>query len=225
MEQESQKFNELSKRLTAILGLKGAPVAVALRDDAPSGIEKGKPARHCEMVQTARLERAQFYATADEQTCKGGAAVMGIIDMPENVANGEFYHKLGAFASVEAAKSTVDLIPKADSKSKAVLYAPLESAEFAPDMVIVLGNPKQAMQIVQADIYKEGGRIETGVAGKQSLCGDIVAHTLNTDSIQLSLACAGSRSHAKVADNELIVGIPAGRMEQLVNSLEKLLSK
>ena len=225
MEQESQKFNELSKRLTAILGLKGAPVAVALRDDIPSDLQKGKPGRHCEMVQTARLDGTQFYATADEQTCKGGAAVMGIIDMPENVANGEFYHKLGAFESVGAAKNTVDLIPKADSKSKAVLYAPLVSAEFAPDMVIVLGNPKQAMQIVQADIYKEGGRIETGVAGKQSLCGDIVAHTLNTDSIQLSLACAGSRSHAKVADDELIVGIPAGRMEQLVNSLEKLLSK
>ena len=225
MEQESQKFNELSKRLTAILGLKGTPVAVALRDDIPSDLQKGKPGRHCEMVQTARLDGTQFYATADEQTCKGGAAVMGIIDMPENVANGEFYHKLGAFDSVVAAKNTVDLIPKADKKSKAVLYAPLESASFAPDMVIVLGNPKQAMQIVQADIYKEGGRIETGVAGKQSLCGDIVAHTLNTDTIQLSLACAGSRSHAKVADNELIVGIPAGRMEQLVNSLEKLLSK
>ena len=225
MEQESQKFNELSKRLTNVLKLKGAPVAVALRNDIPSDIRKGKPARHCEMVQTARLDGTQFYATADEQTCKGGAAVMGIIDMPENVANGEFYHKLGAFGSVESAKNTVDLIPKADSKSKAVLYSPLETTDFVPDMVIVLGNPKQAMQIVQADLYKEGGRVETGVAGKQSLCGDIVAHTLNTDTIQLSLACAGSRGHAKVADDEMIVGIPAGRLGNLVDSLETLFNK
>ncbi|MCK4795728.1 MAG: DUF169 domain-containing protein, partial [Spirochaetes bacterium] len=59
MKQESQKFNELSKRLTAILRLKGAPVAVALRDDIPNDIRKGKPARHCEMVQTARLDGTQ----------------------------------------------------------------------------------------------------------------------------------------------------------------------
>ncbi|MCX9014250.1 MAG: DUF169 domain-containing protein [Candidatus Methanoperedens sp.] len=225
MDKESKNYNNLAKRLTAVLGLKGAPVAVALRDDIPNDIQKGKPARHCEMVQTARLDGTQFYATADEQTCKGGAAVMGIIDVPENVANGEFYYKLGAFASVKAAKNTMGLLPKIGKRSKAVLYAPLESAGFVPDMVIVLGSPKQAMQIVQADLYKEGGRIETGVAGKQSLCGDIVAHTLNTGTIQVSLACAGSRGHAKVADDELIVGIPAARLGQLMDSLETLFKK
>lgn len=225
MDKEAKKYNNLAKRLIAVLGLKGAPVALALRNELPPGLAKGKPARHCEMVQTARLDGTQFYATADEQTCKGGAAVMGIIDLPENVANGEFYYKLGAFASVEAAKNTMALLPKIGKRSKAVLYAPLESAGFTPDMVIVLGNPKQAMQIVQADLYKEGGRIETGVAGKQSLCGDIVAHTLNTNSIQVSLACAGSRGHAKVADDEMIIGIPSGRFENLVDSLETLFKK
>lgn len=225
MDNNSQKFNELSKRLTTVLKLKGSPVAVALRNDIPNDLQKGKPARHCEMVQTARLNGAQFYTTKDEQTCKGGAAVMGIIDMPEKVASGELYHKLGAFASVKAAKNTIDLMPKANKKSKAVLYAPLETANFAPDIVIVLGNPKQIMQVVQADLYKEGGRIETGFAGKQSLCGDIVAHTLNADTIQVSLACAGSRSHAKVADDELIVGIPSGRLENLVDSLETMFKK
>jgi len=150
---------------------------------------------------------------------------MGIIDLPENVASGEFYHRLGAFASLEAAKNTMSLLPKIEKRSNVVLYAPLESADFVPDMVIVIGNPKQAMQIVQADLYKEGGRIETGVAGKQSLCGDIVAHTLNTGTIQVSLACAGSRGHAKVADDELIVGIPAGRLENLADSLETMFKR
>ena len=225
MDEAVKKYNSLAQKMTAILGLKGSPVAIAMINDIPSNIQKGETARHCELVQRARLEASEFYATADEQMCKGGAAVMGIIDMPEGVANGDMYYKLGAFASKEAGKKTVGLMPKAELKSDAVLYAPLDTATFVPDLVIVIGNPKQAMQIVQADIYKEGGRIETGFAGKQSLCGDIVAHTLNAKSIQVSLACAGSRGHAKIADDELSMGIPAERMESLVDSLEQLFGK
>jgi uncharacterized protein (DUF169 family) len=84
--------------------------------------------------------------------------------------------------------------------------------------------PKQAMQIIQANLYTGGGRVQTGFAGKQSLCGDIVANTSNTNSIQVSLGCSGSRKHAQIEDNELIVGIPIEKIEQLVNSLEKLFS-
>lgn len=225
MNEAAKKYNTLAQRMTAILGLKGSPVAIAMRNDIPSDMAKGGSARHCEMVQRARLEGEEFYATLNEQACKGGAAVMGLMDMPENVASGEFYHKLGAFASKEAAKNTVDLMPKAQQKSDAVLYAPLDTATFVPDLVIVIANPKQAMQIVQADLYKNGGRIETGFAGKQSLCGDIVAHTLNAKSTQVSLACAGSRGHAKIADDELSMGIPAERLESLVDSLEQLFAK
>lgn len=225
MDNKAKRYNNLGFRLAAVLGLKGSPVAVALMDGTPPGLEKGKPARHCEMVQTARLGGAQFYSTADEQACKGGAAVMGLMDVPGNVASGEFYYKLGAFASVKAAKNTMEVLPEIDKRSKAILYAPLETAGFVPDMVIVIGSPKQAMQIVQADIYREGGRIETGFAGKQSLCGDIVAHTLNTGTIQVSLACTGSRGNAKVADDELIAGIPAARLGNLMDSLETLFKK
>jgi|SRR5665648_29943 len=225
MDETAKKYNTLAQKMTNILGLKGSPVAIAMKNDVPSSIPIGAAARHCEMVQRARLDGAEFYATVNEQACKGGAAVMGLMDMPENVANGEFYHKLGAFASTDAAKNTVDLMPKSEKKSKAVLYAPLDTATFVPDLVIVIANPKQAMQIVQADLYKGGGRIETGFAGKQSLCGDIVAHTLNAKSIQVSLACAGSRGHAKIADDELSMGIPADRMESLVDSLEILFNK
>src|SRR5665648_118519 len=225
MNETVKMYNTLAQKMTAILELKGSPVAIAMKNDIPSSIPKSDAARHCEMVQRARLERTEFYATVEEQACKGGAAVMGLMNMPENVANGELYHKLGAFASTKAGKNTIDLMPKAKHKSKVVLYAPLDTATFVPDLVIVIGNPKQVMQIVQADLYKEGGRIETGFAGKQSLCGDIVAHTLNTKSIQVSLACAGSRGHAKIADDELSMGIPADRMESLVDSLEILFNK
>lgn len=218
----NRKYNNFAQRMVKTLGLKGSPVAIALKDDIPSGFEKGAPARHCEMVQHARLKRDEFYSTANEHQCKGGAAVIGLMDIPENVANGEFYYKLGAFASKEASRNTMELVPCIERVSKFSLYAPLDSASFSPDMVVVICSPKQAMQIIQAGLYREGGRVQTGFAGKQSLCGDIVANTLNTNSIQVSLACSGSRKHAMIGDNELIVGIPAEKIEEIVISLEKL---
>jgi uncharacterized protein (DUF169 family) len=222
MEEKDKKYENIAQRMIKILGLKGSPVAIALRDELPCGLEKGTPARHCEMVQHVRQKADMFYTTIDEHKCIGGAAVMGLTKIPENVENGEYYFKLGAFASNEASKNTMESVPRIEKTSKFALYAPLESANFSPDMVIVLCMPKQAMQMVQAQLYTNGGRVNTGFAGKQSLCGDIVANTLNTNSVQVSLGCSGSRKHAKIEDNELIVGIPIEKIEQLVNSLEKL---
>jgi len=143
----------------------------------------------------------------DEHKCRGGAAVMGLAEIPENVANGDYYYKLGAFAQMRLQGIPWIQSPRIEKTFKICNYSPLGSANFSPDMVVVLCTPKQAMQLVQADLYTDGGCIQTGFAGKQSLCGDIVANTLNTNSVQVSLGCSGSRKHAKIDDNELIVGI------------------
>ncbi len=217
----AKNYDEIARKMKKILGLKGSPVAVALRKEIP-GLEIGNSSRHCEMVQRSRLEGAEFYATGKEHTCKGGAAVIGLTDIPENVANGEFYFKLGAFSSIAASRKTMERVSKLDKKFMASLYAPLEHAKFSPDVVVVIGNPRQAMQIIQAELYANGGRIQADFAGKQSLCADIVANTLRTNSIQVSLGCSGSRKHAKIEDDELIIGIPAEKVEPLVSSLEKL---
>jgi uncharacterized protein (DUF169 family) len=222
MEETTKKYDTLAQRMIKTLGLKGSPVAIALKDELPCGLEKGAPARHCEMVQHVRQKADMFYSTIDEHKCRGGAAVIGLTEIPENVADGKYYYKLGAFASIEASRNTMESVPRIEKSSKFALYAPLESVNFSPDIVVVLCTPKQAMQMIQADLYTDGGRVQTGFAGKQSLCGDIVANTLNTNSVQVSLGCSGSRKHAKIEDNELIVGIPVERIEQLVNSLEKL---
>jgi uncharacterized protein (DUF169 family) len=224
MQETDKKYHTFSQRMIKILGLKGSPVAISLKDELPLGLEKGAPARHCEMVQHVRQKGDQFYTTVNEHKCRGGAAVIGLTEIPENVANGEYYYKLGAFASNEASRNTMESVPRIEKASKFALYAPLESANFSPDLVVVLCTPRQAMQMIQAQLYTDGGRIQTGFAGKQSLCGDIVANTLNTNSVQVSLGCSGSRKHAQIDDSELIVGIPVEKVEQLVNSLETLFS-
>ena len=218
-------YEEQSSKLKTILGLKGSPVAVKLAatmNDIPAGVpELKEKVRHCEMVQKARAGDV-FYATKEQHACAGGAGALGIIETPEKIKTGEFYFGLGRFKTLEAAKKTMDAVPRTGKHFVASIYAPLEKSTFKPDVVVIIGNPKQLLKIAQANIYENGGRNNAGFAGIQSLCGDAVASVYNTGEMNSTFGCDGSRKYAKISDDELIVGIPAAKLEQLVDALEKI---
>jgi uncharacterized protein (DUF169 family) len=69
------EYKELSLKIKNKLGLKKSPVAIKLvlkEDDIPDGIPKiEEHIRYCEMVQKA-AQGDTFYATAEQQACKGG---------------------------------------------------------------------------------------------------------------------------------------------------------
>ena len=218
-------YKELSMKIKDKLRLEKSPVAIKLvleEDDIPDGIPKiEENVRHCEMVQMA-AQGETFYATADQQACKGGAGAIGLMEQPEKVKSGEMYYSLGRFSSLGSAKRTVDAIPKIDPIMKAIAYAPLETAQFDPDVVIIICNPKQAMQLSQAMVYTLGGRFEADFAGIQSICGDAVAGPYTTKRPNITLGCSGSRKFADIKPDDVIVGMNGENIGCVVNALEAL---
>jgi len=216
-------YEELSSKLKNLLGLKGSPVAVKLvqeKTDIPAGIpELKEKVRHCEMVQKARAGET-FYATKEQHSCAGGAGALGIMETPEKIKSGEFYFGLGRFKTLESAKKTMDAVPRTNKHFAASLYAPLEKADFKPDVVVVIGNPKQLLKIAQSNIYEKGGRNNVSFSGIQSVCADAVAQVYNTGELNATFGCDGSRKYAKIAADELVVGIPAAKLEEVVRALE-----
>lgn len=216
-------YAEQSSKLKSILGLKGSPVAVKLikaKEEIPAGTAQlDTKIRHCEMIQKARGGDV-FYATNEQHACAGGAGAIGVGETPEKIKTGEFYYSLGRFKTLEAAKKTMEQVPRTGEKFLATLYAPLEKADFKPDVVVIIGNPKQVLKLAQSNIYYEGGRNTVDFAGIQSLCGDAVAKPYKTQMVNVTFGCDGSRKYAKIADDEAIIGIPAARVESLVNALE-----
>ncbi len=218
-------YKDLSLKIKNKLELENSPVAIKLvlkEEDVPEGISKiEKNVRHCEMVQMAS-KGSIFYATAKEQKCKGGAGALGLMEPPEKVKSGEMYYSLGRFSSLGSAKRTVDAIPKIDPIMKAIVYAPLETAPFDPDVVVVICNPKQAMQLAQAMVYTLGGRFEADFAGIQSICGDAVAGPYTTKRPNITLGCSGSRKFADIKSEDVIVGMNGENIGCVVNALEAL---
>lgn len=222
---EEQGYDNISQKLKDDLGLKRSPVAIkfVLREkDLPEGIPKiSDKVRHCEMVMRASNGES-FYATAEEQMCKGGAAALGLMEPLEKIKTGEFYQELGRFSSIGSARKTMDSIPKIDNIMYALVYTPLELANFDPDVIVIFTNPAQAMKLSQALIYTMGGRVEVDFAGIQSICADAVAGPFLRRRPNITLGCSGSRQYADVKDDEVIVGLTGENIGCVVNAIESM---
>lgn len=215
-----------SKAFKDKLDLKQSPVAIKFilrEEDLPEGIPQLDGAiRHCEMVQKASQEGVSFYATAENQQCKGGAAALGVVEAPQKVKTGEMYYSLGRFKSLGSGKRTLDAIPKIDLESYALVYAPLEDADFQPDIIVIITNPKNAMILSQAIVYTQGGRVHADFAGIQSVCADAVAGPFTRKEPNITLGCSGSRKAAKIKDDEVIVGLMGENVGCIVNALSSM---
>ncbi|TGC08329.1 DUF169 domain-containing protein [Methanolobus halotolerans] len=224
---EIEEINKLGKELMDILDLETSPVAVGLvndEKDIPEGIQKiGEATRHCQMIDNVRRTGSQFYTTAGDHQCKGGAAVMGLGEMSEKLKSGELYFNLNHFGSLEAAKSTMENIPHVDSYSvKAILYAPLEKANFVPDVVVIVTPPRKVMQLSQAVLHTKGGRINSSFAGKQSLCGDGVALPYLSGEAGVTIGCSGSRKYTQIEDEEMIISVPVDKLQDMVSAAKAM---
>ncbi len=225
MEYDIGENANYSKILIDELELKRLPVAVKFingEDEVPEGIEKiDESLRHCEMI-TKASKGDLFYSTAEEQKCTGGSSAMGLTELPPKIASGEFYYTLGRFESVETAKSVLDNISRKDEKSYGLVYAPLEKANFEPDVVVIITNPKFGMKITQAIVYNSGEMLEAKFAGIQSLCADAVSGPYVTGKPNATLACSGSRGYAGIEDDEIAFGLHKDNIKPVIDGLQNM---
>ena len=101
----------------------------------------------------------------------------------------------------------------------AIVYAPLDEANFEADVVEIITEPVGGMKLAQSIVYKTGEKITPSFAGIQSLCGDAFANPYISDGINFTLGCDGSRKAADIKDNEMTVGISKSKLNDVVSAL------
>jgi uncharacterized protein (DUF169 family) len=222
-------YAEISESLKKYLGLSGSPVAIKLaktKEAIPEGLsEIPETVRHCQMVSLARKEGKIFYATAEKHQCAGGAWALGLREITPSLKSGEFYFKLGKFASWAACKRTIDRIPHLDTRETyATIYAPLEKTPFSPHVVLIIAPPRAMLKLAQSSLFHLGGRLTCQMAGIQSVCSDATAQTYLSGAINVSLGCDGSRKFSGIADDEMVIGIPAELLPAIAEAIKKVVS-
>ncbi len=217
-------YAEAAETLKKLLKLSGSPVAFRFatkKEEIPEGMQKlDKTIRHCSMIGLARKEGKIFYALAENHECNGGAWSLGLREITETLKNGDFYYKLGKFESSAACKRTIDRVSHlTPGDTYATLYAPLEKTPFDPQVILIVATPWTMLKLAQSTLFRVGGRINAEFSGIQSVCADACAQTYLTGRVNFSLGCDGSRKFSGIDDAEMVMGIPAEILPEIIEAL------
>jgi len=213
-------YQEISNIIKESLNLKTSPVSVKLfkkEKDAEEIFEKTNKTIHCQAIITASKGKS-FYGTIAEIGCPIGAGILGLKKLPEKILNGSQFDKMNVTSSQESGKALIDSVAK-NNTIEAIAYMPLEDSKIEPDVVVVIAKPRQIFDLIRANTYQEGKRMDNSVGGTQSLCGDIVVNSIQTNEPHISFGCIGSHMATELSEDQVIIGIPISKLEEIANSL------
>lgn len=100
-----------------------------------------------------------------------------------------------------------------------VCVAPLSRTNFEPHVVAVYANSGQVMRMVNAALYKRGGRIESTTSGRLD-CADIVIQTMTAAAPKVIIPCNGDRVFGMAQDTEMVFTFPWEQTDEILAGLE-----
>jgi len=217
-------MKEAASVMKQILGLTYEPIAVKfLTEKTPlAGFEMPSERRYCQVLMGAR-EGEKLLLTADNISCPAAAWALGFKEPPAKLSSGEMPAGMGIFGSPQAAKNTLDSMPRLEmGKYHMVACCPLGLAPFEPDIVVLESDVEHLMWVALADVFETGGRLEFSTAILQATCVDGTIMPFLKQEIHASLGCYGCREATNLAESECVLGFPIKDLEHIVKSLQKL---
>ncbi len=209
-------YVRLAKSLMESLGLGRPPLGLVFLDEPPAGVPHTDRAAPSACALWKAAERSLFYATAeDHYNCPIGALTQGF-DLPEAVMQ-QGMELIGRMAEIQYfAMAEVENVPKVTKPHRVVVYGPLERFQnFSPDVALVVCSPYQAMLLSEAAHAVEWRGKESGAGAFGRPACAVIPRALGDHSAAVSLGCTGARTFAGIADGELLVAIPAPRLDDL----------
>ena len=226
--EEQNSYSEMSGLLENILKLRWKPVAVSL-------IRKGEPLPHV-AVPEVRLRYCQSLIMArrgktllmpkNSHSCPDGTSILGISKVPEKLASGDIYLKLGKLASAEAAAELVrgrQTLP--EESVSATLVSPLEEAIIHPDVVVIIAPPETMMWLSMSSTYFTGKRVKFEMGSYNAQCLETTVIPYVKQEINISLGCYGCRAVSDIGEELMFMGIPLSKMDTILSGLKYLGTK
>jgi uncharacterized protein (DUF169 family) len=211
-----------AEQLQALLQLRTAPVALAFQDAPLGNLPRmaAAAASGCTFWKRAAAGQAFYTEASDHYNCPIGAYTHGV-DLPP--AQTAVLH--GAlekmFELSYLRPEEVPGIPRRQCKFGVALYAPLATAPFEPEVVLVCGNAKQIMLLAEAAQAADAGS-EAPLMGRPTCA--VVPTVLQTQHSAASLGCIGNRVYTELADDELYFALPGGQLGRVVEKLKAIVN-
>lgn len=190
----------------------------------------GKPAHmmaYCTMVKKAS-EGEACKARLDDLACLGGAMALGLLKPDHDTISGKRRSTNGAYKDLCVSRSISREMVYCVHEVYGVEIRPLAAYDEAPDVVLIITDPYNAMRIIQGNAYYNGFAKSIKMVGMQAICQECTSYPYETNSINISMMCAGTRMLSQWGRNELGIGMPFQKflsvldgIKQTVNPLER----
>jgi uncharacterized protein (DUF169 family) len=222
MTQDTLKKNEaLNAKFTELLRPSGYLVAgkmLVSPDELAGRIKVRRPQNRrtlCQLIAQTQLLGRSSLSTVEDQKCYLAKRILGFQDV---VPKAYLRYVGWSIASEDAARKSFETVPKFEmGKYAAVYLSPLEQCPVEPDAVIFIGNASQMLVLIAAYVHKRGGALNFSSSG-WGVCGMALAAPVTEGVPKLCIPGNAWKVLALPSDTDLIMGIPYGLMEELLEN-------
>lgn len=223
--------NKYGEILEKLLILRYAPIALKMlekQEDIPAGAvrpkrDMGQHLALCQAFGMARRQRKCIAMLKEDHWCVWPLIGFGLVEFEE----GKDYYDLAVTANFvedpqkarEFFKNHYPILPR--NKYIGFVMAPLDTAEFEPDIVLIYCKPAQLRSMLMAAKYKSGEIIKSEFDAVDS-CVHSTIPCLKTGSYRITVPDPGEYERGLTDEDEMIFTVPGEKLGDLTEGLEKL---
>jgi uncharacterized protein (DUF169 family) len=219
-------YHEYGEEIERIVRLKTYPLALKLlekEEDIPDGAQRplrdfGYRLSLCQAYQVSRREGQTVAMLAKDMWCFEPVIGYGLVEAPEYFMEGHNRYPKDV-STLEAGSHYAQELPKLElGKYVGVVSAPLKTANFKPDAVMMYCDSTQLSLLLLGREWKDGHNLKCALSS-HAACVYSAVSTVLSQECHVSVPCRGDRYHAMAGDEEMIFAVPEKKLEDLVTGL------
>ena len=219
-------YHEYGEELERRVRLKTFPLAVKLlekEEDVPEGAQRpvrdfGYHLSLCQGYQLSRREGMAVAMLAKDMWCFEPVVGYGLGEPPQYFLEGHNRFPRDV-ATLEAGSHYAQEFPRLEvGKYVGVASAPLKTANFEPDLVMIYCDSAQLSLLLLGMEWKEGYNLKCAISS-HAACVYAVVPVIQSGECQVAIPCRGDHYSAIAGDDEMIFTAPKGKLEDLMAGL------
>jgi len=221
------EFSSYGEELEKLLLLRTAPIAVKMLEkeaDIPKEAirpkrDRGHHLAQCQAFALTRRRGETIAMLKEDNWCWAPLIGYGLVKpLDENTISPLIY----IVENMKAARKIAKNFPRLEyGKYIGILSAPLKTASFEPDLVLVYSNTAQLRSMLLAVKYKEGHLVKSEFDPIDSCVYSTVPVILNGQ-YRITLPDPGEYERAMAEEGEIIFSVPPDKLEELISGLRQL---
>lgn len=223
------EFNQYGEELEKLLHLRTSPIAIKLlekEEDIPVGAIRPKKDRNvhialCQAFAMARRQGESIAMMKEDHWCWAPLIGLGLVECEEGSESyREVVQKIFVENKEKGEKLFAKSFPRLEyGKYAGLVCAPLKTANFEPDMVMIYSNPAQLRSMLWGVKFKTASLLTSEFDPIDSCVYSTVPVILNGQ-YRITLPDPGEYERALAGEDEIIFSVPKDKMEELIEGLK-----